>query len=186
MTDFTTPLLVVDRIAVSPYQARAEIRIGGRPERVQLGMPGPGDGPYDKIISYEKVPQGLSESALRWVIDLMRRAHGGEDVRLPHDLSLSVREASDPWPVSGHEYASMTERDGGSSAIQTTQVTHDAPGLTTVCLQVHGTPAVVVVDKRDAPTDGLRFRFASGPHPWQLATEDSYAMLRALIRATRD
>ena len=185
MTDFNNPLLVVDRIEVSPCQAWAEIRIGGRPERIQLGMPGPGDGPYDKIISYEKVPPGLSESALRWVIDLMLRAHRGEDVRLPHDFSREVREASDPWPVPGQEYAGIAERDGTSSAIQTTQVTRDAPGLTTVCLQIHETPAVVVVDKRDAP-GGLRFRFASGPHPWQLAIEDSYAMLRALIKATKD
>jgi len=185
MTDFTDPLLVVDRIETSPSQASAEVRIAGRRERVQIRMPGPGDGPYDKIISYDKLPLDLStnEFALRWVVNLLRRAHDGEVVSLPVDLSNLVREATEGWPVSGRAYVGMTESHGASASVEVTEAIREAPGLTTVSLQVRGVPSVVVVDERGVPDEPIRFRFTSGVHPWQLPPEESFVMLNAIARA---
>jgi hypothetical protein len=185
MTDVTDPILIVDRIETSPYQASAEVRIGGRREHVRLGMPGPGDGPYDKIISYDSLPLALSTNdfALRWVVDLLRRSHDGEVVGLPVDLSALVRAASEEWPISGRAYVGLSDSDFASASVEVTQTSRDVPGLTTVSLRVQGAPAVVVVDKRGAPEESVRFRFASGVHPWQLTLVESYAMLRALVKA---
>jgi hypothetical protein len=185
MTDLDAPLLIIDRIEKATNQVCAEVRIAGRRERVALEMPGPDDGPYDKIISYDNVPEALStnEFALRWIVHWLRRAHDGEEVRLPLDLSPRVREASEAWPVSGRAYAHMTERDGSSSSVEVIQTTVNAPGLTTVTVRVCGALSVVEVDERRAPHEPIRFRFSSGVHPWQLAPKESYAMLNAVVGA---
>jgi hypothetical protein len=183
MTDLTAPLLVVESIETGPYQASADVVIGGRRERVQLGMPGPGDGPYDKIISYEKVPSILADFALHWVVRLLCRAHAGEKISLPVDLSGLVREASEEWPVWGRAYVGRENRAGASTSVEVTRAVCEAPGLTTVNLRVHGVPSVVIVDRRGAPEELIRFRFVSGVHPWQLSAEDSHAMLSAVATA---
>ncbi|MBC7978629.1 MAG: hypothetical protein H7138_26890 [Myxococcales bacterium] len=72
-----------------------------------------------------------------------------------------------------------------STAVAVTQTTRDEEGTTTVHLRVREVPSIVVVDRRGGQDGAVRFRFASGVHPWQLSAEESYAMLRALMKATK-
>jgi len=83
--------------------------------------------------------------------------------------------------VPGPELAVLDVADEPLSEDRIT--VREAPGLTTVLLRVRGVPSVVVVDERGLPDDSLRFRFASGAHPWQLAPKESYMMLNAVAKA---
>lgn len=186
MTDLTEPLLIVDRIETGPEEATAEVRIAGRRERVRLGMPKVGGAPYEAIISYVEIPPVLShnEFALRGVVGLVRRAHAGEPVSLPADLSALVRDATEEWPVSGREYRNLTDGDRAPISIEVLRTAREVPGVTTVFLRIAGNPTTVTVDQRGAPEDATRFRFVSGVHPWQLDPAESYAMVNVLTRAT--
>ena len=171
------PILIVDRIDTSSDRASAEIRLGSVHERVELGMSIPG------LVAFNHMPKVLewSPRARNAVIDVVTRAHRGDAVSLPLDLSDVVRASSDPWPTE--RPGEPVEDESGSVAV--TEVVSDSPvtGSMTVHLRVRGVPAVVVVDKRKVQTEATRFRFVSGPHPWQLTSAESGAMLRAILSA---
>ena len=89
------PILVVDHIETSSDHASADLRIGDRRERCQRGMSAPG------LVEFEHLPDALANlpQAQNAVIDLVSRAHHGEAVSLPVDLSAIVRQSSEPWPT---------------------------------------------------------------------------------------
>jgi hypothetical protein len=181
MMDMTDPILAIERIEISADRVSAEVRIGERRDQVRLGMARP------ELIEYVHIPDALASApeALRAVVDLLRRAHDGEIVSSPLDLSNVVRQASEEWPISVREYANVDQSAEPSTVVAVTQTTRDEEGSTTVCLRVRDVPSIVVVDRRGGQDGAVRFRFASGVHPWQLSAEDSYAMLRALMKASK-
>jgi hypothetical protein len=172
-----SPILTVARIKTSPEHISAELRIGDRHERIELGLAISG------LLAFEHMPTLLdcNTFARDAVISLMTRAHGGEDVSLPADLSDIVRQANEPWPLP---HTGPT--DGAPISVTATQVAHDTPeaGLTTVRLRIADSSAIVIVDRRGGPDEPVRFRFVAGPHPWQTTPAESHAMLTALLSAT--
>lgn len=93
--DFVKPILTIDCIETCSEHVYAELRIGDRHERVQLGLSVPG------LLAFEHLPEILAYNtpAQNAVIDLMGRAHRGNAVSLPADLSDIVRQANEPWPL---------------------------------------------------------------------------------------
>jgi hypothetical protein len=180
MMDLTDPVLAIERIETSADLVSAEVRIGERHDQVRLGMSRP------ELIEYVHIPDTLSSApeVLRAVVDLLRRAHEGEAVSTPLDLSAVVRQANEEWPISVREYANVDQNAALSTAIVVTQTIRGETGLTTLSLRVHDVPSVVLVDRRGQQDGVVRFRFASGVHPWQLSAGESYSMLRALMKAT--
>lgn len=181
MMDITEPMLAIERIEVSADLVSADVRIGQRRDQVRLGMSRP------ELIEYVHIPETLSSAAeaLRAVVDLLRRAHDGEIMSPPIDLSNVVRQASEEWPISVREYANVDQSAASSTAVAVTQTIRDEEGVTTVHLRVRDIPSIVVVDRRGGQDGAVRFRFASGVHPWHLSAEESYAMLRDLMKVTK-
>lgn len=174
------PLLVVERIETSPDHVLVHLLIGGRRERCEFGMSILG------LVEVERVPYALAcvSRAQRAVIDLVNRAHRGDAVSLPVDLSETVRQSSEPWPSRA---PTAPSKDDNSASVVVTYVMRDDPvrGVTTVYLRVRDVASVVVVDERDGLLQPVRFRFEVGLHPWQLTDAESSAMLTALLAAAR-
>lgn len=171
-------ILVVDCIETGPDHISAELRIGDRHERIQLGLAIPG------LLAFEYMPTILdcNTFARNAVISLMTRAHRGDNVSLSADLSDIVRQANEPWPLPAPREKPSDSAASASTSIEVTRTVRDAPehGLTTVHLLVGGAPAIVIVDLREGPNHPVRFRFVEGAHPWQMTPAASQAMLKAL------
>ena len=177
--DLGNPILVVDRIETGPAYISAELRIGDRHERIQLGLAIPG------LLAFEHMPKILDRNAFARdaVINLMTRVHRGDNVNLPADLSDIVRQANEPWPLPVPEENPSDNAAGAPTSIEVTRTVRDAPGLSTVHLLVGGVPAIVIVDLREGPNHPVRFRFVEGAHPWQMTPAENQAMLKALWNA---
>jgi len=182
-------LLIVNRVETDspgPEQVSGDLRLGGHPEQVVLDL-----SLAAGFIAYERMPSALEhhEPAKRAVIDLMMRRHRGEAVTLPADLSDVVRQASLPWPLRAPSVAERAalQLTAKAAVVEVVQVEHDQPdpGVHTVRLDFGGARTVVIVDPRDGPRSEVRFRFVEGAHPWQLAPPEQYALLVALLPATR-
>lgn len=177
------PLLSIDRIEASGEKIAADIRIAGRPDRVELSLEMPG------VLRFAHMPEPLAhdDAARRAVIDRMARAQSGEIVATPVDLSDSVRQANQRWPRRLPAVADRPARDAAAAQVPVTvsAIEKDAaePGLVTVRLTVAGGDAVVIVDVCDGPGREPRFWFAEGLHPWQATSAESDAMLGALVLA---
>jgi hypothetical protein len=178
--DLANPILSVDNIELSPERISADLRIGDRHERIQLGLE------FPDFLEFERMSEVLECNlpARNAVIDLMTRAHRGDHVSLPADLSDIVRQANEPWPIPRPKPLPL---DGTPNSVGVTQVERDIPeaGLTTVHLRIADSSAVVVVDLRGGPRSSTRFRFLEGVHPWQVTTAESNAMLTALAGAVQ-
>jgi len=177
--DLASPILTVDCIETSPDHISAELRIGDRHERIQLGLAIPG------LLAFEDMPKLLdcNTFARDAVISLMTRSHRGDNVSLPADLSDVVRQANEPWPVPAPLEKPSDSAASGATSIEVTRTVRGAPGLSTVHLLVEGAPAIVIVDLREGPNSPARFRFVEGAHPWQMTIAESQAMLKALWNA---
>lgn len=179
--DLASPILTVDCIETSPDHISAELRIGDRCERIQLGLAIPG------LLAFEHMPKILdcNTFARDAVINLMTRSHRGENVSLPADLSDIVRQANEPWPLPALQKKPSDSAANESASVEVTRTVRDAPehGLSTVHLLVGDAPAIVIVDLRGGPNHPARFRFVEGAHPWQATTAESQAMLKALLGA---
>jgi hypothetical protein len=179
------PLLVIDHIDVDLDRVSAELWIGDQRERIELGLSMPG------LVAFDHMPAALAAEAPARdaIVDRLLRAHAGEALPLPVDLSDVVRQASEPWPLPAHagQLSPALEAAAAASPAAVTRIERNAPqaGLTTVHLEVAGESAVVVVDLRGGPEQVARFRFAKGVHPWQLAAAPAHGMLVALLAAAR-
>ena len=177
------PLLSIDRIEASGEKLAADIRVAGRPDRVELSLEMPG------VLGFARMPEPLAhdDAARRAVIDWMTRAQGSEAVATPVDLSAIIRQANGRWPLRLPSVADRPARESAAAQVPITvsAIEKDAaePGLVTVRLTVAGRDAVVIVDVRIGPGREPRFRFAEGLHPWQATSAESDAMLRALVLA---
>jgi hypothetical protein len=181
--DIAEPIPVVDHIATSSGHVSAELRIGDRHERAEVGVSIPG------LLIFEQIPDMLacSTSAQNAVMDLINRAHSGEKVRLPVDLSSIIRQANEPWPIPASREDLPASATSASPSVEVTQTMRDVPGpgLTTVHLLVGETPTIVVVDLREGPNRPARFQFVAGAHPWQVLPREGQAMLKGLLDAVK-
>ena len=173
------PTLVIDAIELGDERVFAELRIGPRREQIAVGFSIP------NLIEYKKIPRIFGDEfrAKRAVIDVLARAYNGEQMSLPLDLSpILFGDEPKQWPL----YQRVEDHESDPpTPIEVMRVEHDVPasGVTTVHLDVLGSPTVVTVRPGDNNT--VLFSFVSGVHPWQLDDVEAWAMLTALLGALK-
>lgn len=181
----TSSLLIVDHIDIDPahpHVVSGEIILGGRRETVVLDLSEP------TLTAYKRMPWELESirAAQRAVIDLLLQRHRGDAPTLPADLSDVVRQTSEAWPARAPPLTERPAFEAAAAAVTMTRTRfeHALPesGFVTAHMNFCGTPTVVVIDCRGGEQRALRFRFAEGVHPWQLAPVEQYALLVALLR----
>lgn len=174
------PCLVIEAIEVRDEQVSADLRIGPRHEKLEIGLS------YADLVELKRLPRplSLSQQAQHALFDALTRAYHGESMSLPLNLSSTVLDVSEPWPLS------MKADDHTADppvSVEVTRVDLDASDrdVTTVHMQVLGVPTVVIVDNRNMQREWTLFRFVTGAHPWQLTDVEAWAMLMAISTAIK-
>lgn len=170
-------VLSIEAIAASGKRVCAALRIAGRPDTVEIGIEPP------EVIAYTRMPEliAYNDEIQHLVQAILVRAHRGERIALPLDLSSEVRAINGYWPVSPKQMSAVPAGDTQVARVLRVSSDDPEPGLRSIHLEVSHQPAIVVIDVRDLPRAFVRFRFAAGVHPWQLSPQERSAMADALV-----
>lgn len=173
------PCLRLVGIAVSGHVVSADLQIGPRIEQLVIDLSIPGFAAVTKMPS----PLNASWQVQRTLFEILERAHRGEVLNLPLDLSSATWNVSEAWPLQPKPDAYVSDE---RFDVQVLKAEHDAPehGMTTVQLRVRGIATVAILDNQDAERKSTLFRFISGVHPWQLTDAEAWAMFLALAKAS--